>query len=169
MFLVNSAVPFEALVRDQADLLAEVLEPQILQLLLSHRVDLTSILSSLHLRLNSLMLLLDLARPLFLVHLNGLEVVLDARGLGCLLLLLYITIVRLLLLVLLEGFLLITLTREECLPFFRLGFLLSAANLSQVRNTTKLVRHSLLDNIALHLVVLRMLLHLILVTRYLHL
>lgn len=36
VLLVDAAVPFEALVREHADLLAEVIEAQILHLLLSH-------------------------------------------------------------------------------------------------------------------------------------
>ena len=124
VLLVDAAVPFEALVREHADLLAEVIEAQILHLLLSHRVDLTAILSSLNLCFNRLMLLFNLTRLLLLIYLNRLEVVGDSTGLGLLLLMLHIAVKSLVFLELLEGFLLITLTNKERLPLLRLSFIL---------------------------------------------
>ena len=150
VLLVNAAVPLEALVREHADLLAEVIKSQILHLLLSHRIDLTAVMGPLDLRFDRLMLLFNLTRLLLLIYLYGFEVVGDTTELGLLLLMLNFTISSLVFLELLEGFLLITLTNKEGLPLLCLYVFLNSTQLGQFWYPTQLVAHSILNSLSLH-------------------
>lgn len=122
MLLVDAAVPLEALIGQQTKVLTEVIEAQVLELLLSHGIDLTAVVSPLHFLVNGLMLLLDLASLLLQIRPHGLQVVLHSRRLRFLLLMLNFPLISLLFLELLEGFLLIALADQKRLPLLGLLF-----------------------------------------------
>ena len=111
-----------ALIGQQTKVLTEVIEAQVLELLLSHGIDLTAVVSPLHFLVNGLMLLLDLASLLLQIRPHGLQVVLHSRCLRFLLLMLNFPLISLLFLELLEGFLLIALADQKRLPLLGLLF-----------------------------------------------